>query len=89
MAEGVASEQPPARRALDEAFLNHKRLDDVLDGVARLGQRGGGHQYYANTREFVLAASVCEDDGLALLIGERANPARPGIELMMLRYRCP
>src|SRR5262249_9174760 len=39
MAEGMRRQQPPARRALDEAFLDQERLDDVLDGVARLGQR--------------------------------------------------
>ena len=38
MPEGVAGEQPAARRALQEALLDQIRLDDVLDGVARLGQ---------------------------------------------------
>ena len=41
MLEGGSSQQPPARRALQEAFLDQERLDDVLDGVARLRQRGG------------------------------------------------
>ena len=39
MAEGVGGEQPAARRALDEALLDQERLDDLLDGVARLRQR--------------------------------------------------
>ena len=39
MAEGMAGEQPAARRALDEALLDEEGLDDVLDGVARLRQR--------------------------------------------------
>ena len=39
MAERIAGQQPPARRALDEALLQQKRLDDVLDGVARFRQR--------------------------------------------------
>ena len=38
MLEGMAGQQPPARRALDEALLDQERLDDVLDGVARLRQ---------------------------------------------------
>ena len=38
MPERCAGEQPPARGALDEALLDQKRLDDVLDGVARLRQ---------------------------------------------------
>ena len=41
MLEGVRGEQPPARRALDEALLDQERLDDVLDGVARLRKPGG------------------------------------------------
>ena len=39
MAEGVAGEQAAARGALDEALLDQERLDDLLDGVARLGER--------------------------------------------------
>src|SRR5438309_105305 len=39
MAEGVRREQASARGALDETFLDQKRLDDLLDGVARLRQR--------------------------------------------------
>src|SRR5262245_32960048 len=39
MAEGMAGQQPPARGALHEALLDQERLDDLLDGVARLGQR--------------------------------------------------
>src|SRR2546423_9475563 len=40
MAEGVAGDQPAARRALQEAALDQVGLDDVFDGVARLRQRG-------------------------------------------------
>lgn len=62
-----------------------------LDG--QLGNRGGGHQYYANTREFVMASAACGgnhgQETLTLLIGERANPAKPGVELMTLRFSCP
>src|SRR5262245_19366831 len=35
MPERMRGEQPPARRALDEALLDQERLDDLLDGVAR------------------------------------------------------
>jgi len=62
-----------------------------LDG--QLTNRGGGHQYYANTREFVQASATCvgaaEQGELTLLIGERAQPAKPGVELMTLRFSCP
>src|SRR5665213_555661 len=40
MLEGVAGDQPPARRALQKALLDQERLDDLFDGVARLRQRG-------------------------------------------------
>jgi hypothetical protein len=49
---------------------------------------GGGHQYYANTREFVQASAACAAQGLNLLIGERAHPSSPGVELMTLRFQC-
>src|SRR5471030_3065965 len=37
--ERVSGDQPAARRALQEPLLNEKRLDDFLDGIARLRQR--------------------------------------------------
>src|ERR1043166_5265986 len=39
VAERMSGEQPPARRALHEALLDQERLDDLLDRVARLGER--------------------------------------------------
>src|SRR5947207_4410881 len=39
MSEGMRGQQPSARGALDEALLDQERLDDLLDGVARLGKR--------------------------------------------------
>lgn len=36
MLEGVAGDQPAARGALEQAFLNQERLDDLLDRIARL-----------------------------------------------------
>ena len=36
--ERMRREDAPARRALDEALLDQERLDDFLDGVARLRQ---------------------------------------------------
>src|SRR5882757_6668048 len=45
MPEGMRGQEPPARRTLQIAALNQERLDDVFDGVARLGQccRHGFH----------------------------------------------
>ena len=43
MPEGMGGEDPSARSALHEALLDEIGLDDVLDGVARLGEgRGDG-----------------------------------------------
>src|SRR6266516_1246763 len=39
MAERMRGQEPAARRALQIAALNQERLDDILDGVARLRQR--------------------------------------------------
>src|SRR6267154_2506784 len=39
MAESIRGQEPPARRALDEAFLDQERFDDFLDGITRLRQR--------------------------------------------------
>ena len=41
MRERLRREQPAARRALHEALLDQEGLDDLLDRVARLGQRRG------------------------------------------------
>jgi hypothetical protein len=55
---------------------------------AELHNLGGGHQYYANSREFVLTDATCSTDGLTLLVGERAPPDKPGVELLSLRFTC-
>ena len=57
MAEGMRGQQPPARGALQIAALDQKRLDDVLDGVARLRQRRR-HGFHADR-----AAAVIHRDG--------------------------
>src|SRR5260370_42703302 len=63
--ERVRGQQPAARRALQETALNQERLDDVLDRVARLGQRG---------RE-----RLDPDRSAAVMHGDRREiPAGPG-----------
>ena len=57
MAEGVAGDQPAARRALQEPALDQIRLDDVLDGVARLRQ-GRGQRLDADRAAAVILAMV-------------------------------
>src|SRR6266436_2185355 len=56
MAERMRGQQPAARRALQIAALNQERLDDILDGVARLRQRRR-HGLHADR-----AAAVVERD---------------------------
>src|SRR5947208_16221243 len=41
MPECMRRQQAAARRATDETLLNEKRLDDFLDCIARLRERGG------------------------------------------------
>ena len=41
MPPGLQGDDAAARRARDEALLQQEGLDDLLDGVARLRQRGG------------------------------------------------
>src|SRR5437588_5113024 len=41
MLERMRRQQAAARRAADEALLDEERLDDFLDRIARLRQRGG------------------------------------------------
>ena len=41
MPKGVRGQEAPARRPLHEALLDEVGLDDVLDGVPRLGEGGG------------------------------------------------
>src|SRR5712672_1509579 len=53
MAEGVRGQQTPARGALQIAALDQKRLDDVLDRIARLRQ-GGSHGLDADRAAAVL-----------------------------------
>src|SRR3981081_4285395 len=57
MAERMRGQQPPARGPLQLAALNQNRLDDVFDGVARLGKRRR-HGLYAHR-----TAAVIHRDG--------------------------
>src|SRR4051812_11144979 len=41
MAKGVRGKKPSAGSALQQPLLDQERLDDLLDGVARLGERRG------------------------------------------------
>src|SRR6266536_3881595 len=57
MAEGMRGQQTPARSALQIAALDQERLDDVLDGIARLRERRR-HGFNADR-----AAAVVHRDG--------------------------
>jgi hypothetical protein len=47
-----------------------------------------GHQFYANERDFVLAAAACFGRELFVLAGEQKTPADRRVELMALRFAC-
>src|SRR6202022_1602851 len=57
VAEGMGGQQPPARGALQITALDQKRLDDVLDSIARLRQCRG-HRFHADR-----TAAVIHRDG--------------------------
>src|SRR5258706_13762630 len=53
MAKRMRGQQPPARRALQITALDQKRLDDVLDRIARLRQPRG-HGLYSHRTPAVI-----------------------------------
>lgn len=65
-----------------ERFLAVNQLDQELAAV------GAGHQFYTSGHDFVLASGACTRDALLVLAAERATPAKPGVEAMLLRFRC-
>ena len=75
MREGLAREHAPARGARDEALLQQIRLDDLLDGVARLRQRGGERLDPDRT------AAVIHGDAAQIAMIERIEPALVHFEL--------
>src|SRR6202165_5770361 len=54
VAEGMRGQQPPARGALQITALDQKRLDDVLDRIARLRQCRG-HRFHADPTAAVIS----------------------------------
>ena len=88
MAESVRRQQPSARRALHEAELDEIGLDDVLDRVAGLGERGGDRLDADRTaaeldRDRVEIAPIhlveadrVDVEQLERAVGERARDAR-------------
>ena len=75
MGEGCGGQHAPARGARDEALLQQIRLDDLLDGVARLGQRRG------DGLDADRPAAVIHRDAAQIAMIERIEPARVNLEL--------
>ncbi len=67
-----ASERYIGVHALDAAFQNLE----------------SGHQYYANSRDFVLATAVCTGGSALVFASERTAPAKPGASLMSMSFHC-
>src|SRR5580704_11459188 len=76
MAEGVRRQYSTARGALHEASLNKKGFDNVLDPIARLGQRGGDRLDPGR------AAAEREGDRLKIAAVHRIEPDRIDVEEM-------
>ena len=67
-------QQPPARRALQKALLDQIGLDDLLDRVARLGQRRG------DRLDADRPAAVILGDRRQIAPVQRIEPARVDFE---------
>src|SRR5258708_33860586 len=83
MAESVRGQEPPARRALDEAFLDQERFDDFLDGITRLRQRRRDGLYADRSAAVVLgdieevaAVPGIEAGGIGFELEERGSGGR-------------
>src|SRR5690349_6008342 len=75
MLKGVRGDQPAARRPLQKTLLDQKWLDDLLDGIARLGQRGGERLNADRTAAVVLG------DGREVAAVHRVEACRIDLEL--------
>ncbi len=75
MGEGLRRQHAPARGAGDEALLQEIRLDDLLDGVARLRQACG------DRLDADRAAAIVQRDQAQIAMIERVEPARVDFEL--------
>jgi len=65
-----------------ERYIGVHALDAALENLE------SGHQYYANSRDFVLAASACVGRSAIVLASERKAPADPGASLMAMSFGC-
>src|SRR6202047_1646200 len=74
MAEGVRRQYSAARGALHEATLDKEGFDNVLDPIARLGQRGGARLDPGR------AAAEREGDRLKIATVHRIEPDRIDVE---------
>lgn len=70
------------REYASERYIGVHGLD------ARLENLGAGHQYYTNSRDFVLAAGACLGQRALLVTAERKAPADPGASIMALPFAC-
>lgn len=65
-----------------ERYIAVHALGPTLDNLT------GGHQFYANSRDFVRAAGACVQGGLVFVAGERRTPADRGVTLEGMRFSC-
>lgn len=70
------------REYASERYIGVHALDTNLANL------GAGHQYYANSRDFVLARGTCAGGQALILAAERKAPAEPGAALVAMRFRC-
>ena len=70
------------REYASERYIGVHGLDATLHNI------GAGHQYYTNSRDFVLASGACVGSSALVLTSERKAPTDPGASLMALPFRC-
>jgi hypothetical protein len=51
-------------------------------------QNTGGHQFYGNSRDYVMSAGSCVGDSLVFLAAERKSPADTGVDIAAMRFAC-
>ncbi len=65
-----------------ERYVAVHALDPTLKNL------DAGHQYYANSRDFVSAAGTCVGDELLALAMERGSPGSASISIASMRFHC-
>jgi hypothetical protein len=70
------------REYAGERYIGVHPLDEELHNLT------GGHQFYANSRDFVRAAGVCSQGHALFMTAERKTPAERGVHAVTMSFTC-